>query len=128
MRLSSQNLPDMQDVTEADIERAFDNGAIGKFVHLWASDTCFIQAGSLGTPSCCVPRDDPEVRDHWAFIDRTGSEPWTLEHIERLGVREYQVEGPLTLGQVKRASLEYLRGAPGWCQGFVWVERSPSWS
>ncbi len=36
MRLSSQNLSAIENVSEADIDRAFDNGAIGKFVHLWA--------------------------------------------------------------------------------------------
>ncbi len=82
MRLSSQNLPEIENVSEADIDRAFENGAIGKFVHLWSSDDSFIQAGSRGTPSNCVPPDDPEVKDHWAFIHRTGSEPWALEHIE----------------------------------------------
>ena len=90
MRLSSQNLPDIENVSESDIDRAFENGAIGKFAHLWASNDSFIQAGSRGTPSSCLPPDDPEVRDRWAFIHRTGSEPWVLEHIDLVGVREYE--------------------------------------
>jgi len=122
VRLSSQNLPDIENVSEADIDRAFDDGAIGNFVHLWASDDSFIQAGSRGTPSNCVPPDDPEVKDHWAFIHRTGSEPWTLEHIDLVGVREYEVEGYLTLGQVKRAFIGYLWGDDSWRQEYTWVE------
>ena len=116
VRLSSQNLPEIENVSEADIDRAFDNRAIGKFVHLWASDDRFIQGGSRGTPSNCVPPDDPEVKDHWAFIRRTGAEPWTLELIDLVRVREYQAEGYLTLGQVKRAFVEYLRGDQSWRQ------------
>jgi hypothetical protein len=122
VRLSSQNLPEIENVSEADIDRVFDSGAIGKFVHLWASDDCFIQAGSRGTPSNCVPPDDPEVKDHWAFIHRTGSEPWTLELIDLVRVREYQAEGDLTLGQVKRVFVEYLRGDQSWRQEYSWVE------
>jgi hypothetical protein len=122
VRLSSQNLPDIENVTEADIERAFDNGAIGKFVHLWSSADTFIQAGSRGTPSKCVPPDHPALKHHWAFIHRTGSEPWTLEHIELVDVREYETEEYLTLEQVKRVFIEYLRGDPEWMQPYTWVQ------
>jgi hypothetical protein len=122
MRLSSENLPDIENVTEADIERAFDNGAIGKFVHLWSSADTFIQAGSRGTPSKCVPPDDPALKHHWAFIHRTGSEPWTLEHIELVDVREYEPEEFLTLEEVKRVFVAYLRGDPDWKQPYTWVQ------
>ena len=91
VRLTSQNLPAIENASEADIDWAFENGAIGRFVHLSASDDSFIQAGSWGTPGVFVPSDDPTVRDHWAFIHRTGSEPWKLEHFEPVGEREYEV-------------------------------------
>ena len=46
MRLSSQNLPDIENVSESDIDRAFENGAIGNFGKvLGASNDSFIQAG-----------------------------------------------------------------------------------
>jgi hypothetical protein len=122
VRLSSQNLPEIENVSEADIDRAFDGGAIGKFVHLSATEDCFIQAGSRGTPSRCVPPDDPGVKDHCEFIHRTGSEPWILEDIELAGVREYAVVGDLTLADVKRAFVGYFRGDSSWRQEFNWVE------
>jgi hypothetical protein len=122
VRLSSQNLPDIENVTEADVERTFDNGAIGKFAHLWSSEDSFIQAGSRGTPSKCVSPDHPMVKHHWAFIHRTGSEPWTLEHIQLTDVREYETEEFLTLEQVKRVFVAYLRGDPEWKQPYTWVK------
>jgi hypothetical protein len=122
VRLTSQNLPAIDNASEADINCAFENGAIGGFVHLSASDDSFIQAGSWGTPGTFVPADDPTVRDHWAFIHRTGSEPWRLEHFEPVGEREYEVAGYLTLEQVKRAFVAYLAGDPSWRQEFTWVQ------
>jgi len=115
-------LPDIEIVSEADIDCVFDNGAIGKFANLWASNDSFIQAGSRGTPSNCVPPDDPEVRDHWAFIHRTGSVPWVLEHIDLVGVREYEALEELTLGQVRQAFVDYLRGDPSWRDPYTWVQ------
>jgi hypothetical protein len=121
VRLSSQNLPDIENVTEADIDRAFHNGAIGKFVHLWNSEDSFIQAGGRGTPSNCVAPDHPKVKQHWAFIHRTGSEPWILQHIEKVRVREYEATECVTIEQVKQVFVKYLRGDPAWRQGYTWV-------
>ena len=87
MRLTSAILPAIENACEADIDWAFENGAIGGFFQLSASDDSFIEAASSGTPAPYVPPDDPMVRDHWAFIHRTGSEPWRLEH-HRLGRSE----------------------------------------
>ena len=87
MRFSSQNLPDMENVSAEFIERAFDDRAIGAFAHLWLSNDIFIQAGSKGRPSSCVPPDDPHVKELWNFIQRTGSEPWTLQY-DRWGRKE----------------------------------------
>jgi len=122
MWLTSQNLPEIEKVTVADLDRAFDGCAFGKFVHLWFSDDCFIQAGSRGTPSRCVPPDAPEVKEHWAFIRRWGSEPWTLERIDSANRREgQQAEEWLTLEQVKRAFVGFLQGDPNWDRQLTWI-------
>jgi hypothetical protein len=122
MRSSSHNLADIDNVTEADIERAFDSEAVIGFARLGTSDESFIQAISRGTPSKCVPPDHPRVKPHWAFIHRTGSEPWILEHIELVDVREYETEEFLTLEQVKRVFVAYLRGDREWNQPYVWAQ------
>ena len=62
------------------------------------------------------------MRDHWAFIHRTGSEPWVLEHIDLVGVREYEALEELTLGQVRQAFVDYLRGDPSWRDRYTWVQ------
>jgi len=129
VRLTSQNLRAIENVSEADIDRAFANGAIGKFAHLSASKKRFIQAGSRGTPSHGIAPDHPEVKGHWEFIRRTGSEPWSMECFDSAGVRE-RADGYFTLEQVKRAFVGYLRGDPSWRQEFTWVEasRHPLWT
>lgn len=122
MRLTSQCLPELEDVSEEQILRAFDRQAFGKFVHIWRSDTIFLQAGSRGTPSSCAPPDDPLVREIAAFIERTGSEPWTLEYVDRIERKDYRVPGSLTLKQVEVAFVAFLRSGGEWRQGQVWEE------
>jgi hypothetical protein len=102
VRFSSQSLPDMENVSEDFIERAFADASIGKFAHLSIADDVFIQAGSMGTPSNCVPRDDPLAKEHWAFIRTNGSETWILEYVDRIARKEYRAQGYLTLEQVGR--------------------------
>jgi hypothetical protein len=127
LRFSSQNLPDMEDVSEALIERAFEDKAIGMYAHLWLSDEVILQAGSRGTPStCCGPPDDPLVEELRSFIRRTGSEPWTLEYIDGVARKEYQARGDLTLEQVKAAFVEYLRSGGDWRQDHDWEELDTS--
>ena len=122
MRFSSQDLPDMEIVSAEFIERAFDDKAIGTFAHIWLSYDAFIQAGSKGTPSNCVPPNDPLVKELWSFIQRTGSEPWTLQYIDGVARKEYQAQGYLTLEQVKTAFIEYLRTDGQWRQNHIWEE------
>ena len=110
----------MENVSAEFIERAFDDNAIGTFAHLWLSNDIFIQAGSKGRPSNCVPPDDPLVKELWNFIQRTGSEPWTLQYIDGVARKEYQAQGYLTLEQVKTAFIEYLRTDGQWRQNLVW--------
>jgi hypothetical protein len=109
LRFSSQDLPDVENASAEFIARAFDEKAIGKFAHLWLSNDVVIFAGSKGKPSNCLPPDDPLVKERWAFIQRTGSEPWTLRYIDGIARKEYQAQGDLTLEQVKTAFIEYLR-------------------
>jgi hypothetical protein len=90
---SSQSLPDIENVSEDFIERAFTDASIGKFAHLFIADDVFIQAGSMGTPSQCVPPDDPDIKEHWAFIRATGSEPWRLEYVDGVARKEYRAQG-----------------------------------
>ena len=122
MRFSSQDLPDMENVSAEFIERPFDDNAIGTFAHLWRLHDVFIQAGSEGRPSNCVPPDDPHVKELWNFIQRTGSEPWTLQYIDGVARKEYQAQGYLTLGQVKTAFIEFRRTDGQWRQNHVWEE------
>ena len=42
MKLTTEELPSIEAVTEADIERIFADEVFGKFVILSASDDCFI--------------------------------------------------------------------------------------
>jgi hypothetical protein len=122
VRFSSQSLPDMENVTEDFIERAFADASIGKFAHLSIADDVFIQAGSKGTPSNCVPPDDPLTKEHWAFICTTGSEPWILEYVDGIARKEYRAQGYLTLEQVKTAFIAYLRSDGDWRQDHAWEE------
>ncbi|MHC5540727.1 hypothetical protein ACYOEI_21110 [Singulisphaera rosea] len=122
MRLSSQNLPDIENVSEALIERAFEGKAIGGFAHLWKSDDVFIQAGCRGTPSHCAPPDDPLAEELRAFLEKTGSEPWTLEYSDGVARKEFRVPGDLSLEQVKAAFVEFLRSDGDWRQNHEWVE------
>ncbi len=130
MRLTSQNLPAIENVSEADIDRAFANGEIGKFAQLSASKKRYLQTASKGTPSNCVEPDHPEVKGHWEFIRQTGTEPWYMECVDSAGVRECPLEGYFTLEQVKRAFISFLRGDPSWRQAYSWVEvsRHPWWT
>ena len=64
LRFSSQNLPEVEDVSEALIERAYDDRQVGMYAHLSISEEVFIQAGSRASPStCCGPADDPLVKE-----------------------------------------------------------------
>ena len=51
MKLSSQTLPELDDVTEADIERIIGGEAFGKFALLGDCDGDFIQVGHKGQPA-----------------------------------------------------------------------------
>lgn len=112
----------MENVSVEFTARAFDEKAIGKFAHLWLSNDVVISASSKGKPSNCLPPDDPLVKERCAFIQRTGSEPWTLQYIDGVARKEYQAQGDLTLEQVKTAFIEYLRTDGQWRQNHVWEE------
>jgi hypothetical protein len=119
---SSQCLPDMENVSEDFIERVFAEASIGKFAHLSISEDVFIQAGSKGTPSNCVPPDDPDIKEHWEFIRTNASEPWILEYVDGVARKEYRAQGYFTLEQVKTAFIAYLRSDGEWRQDYTWDE------
>ena len=122
MRFSCQHVPEMDDVSEDVIERAFDQKALGGFAQLWISDDVFLQARCRGRPSKCVPPDDPLVKELWTFIKETGSEPWKLEYIDGAERKEYKAQGDLTLEQVRIAFADFLRSGGHWRQDHAWEE------
>ena len=123
MKFSTQNLPDVEHVSAADIERAFEQNEFGKYAHLSVSEDVFLQAGSRGRPSACRGScDEPLVAELAGFIEQTGSEPWILEHIDGVARKVHQVKRNLTFDQVRAAFLEYLNSGGHWRQGHEWVE------
>jgi hypothetical protein len=130
VEFTSENMPAIESVSEADVERVFENASIGKYAQLWASDEHYIQTSRMGTPSDCVPRDHPEVKRHFDFIRRTGTEPWFLECVDSAGVRECPLEVYFTLEQVKQAFTAFLRGDQSWRRDYSWVPvtRHPRWT
>jgi hypothetical protein len=121
MELTSENLPAIKNVSEADIERAFADGSLGRHAQIRASEECAISAACKGTPSNCVPPDHPEVKGHWEFIRRTGTEPWYMEYVDSGGVRECPLESYFTLEQVKQTFIGFLGNDPSWRRAYSWV-------
>jgi hypothetical protein len=122
LRFTCQHLPEADDVSEDFIERAFDQKALGGFAQLSVSDEVFLQTVCRGRPSNCAPPNDPFVEKLRTSIERTGSEPWTLEFVDGVGRKEFKVQGDLTLERVKTAFVEYLRSDGQWRQNHAWEE------
>jgi hypothetical protein len=112
MKLTTEELPSIEAVTEADIERIFADEVFGKFVILSASDDCFIQAASVWSPT-------KECTD---FLQSTGSDPYCLEFRDSALGRLFSANEQVTLASVKSAFLDYLRGRTSWRDQFEWVE------
>jgi len=127
MKLSSQDLPDIDDVKEADIERVFGDGTFGKYAILEKSEHGFIQAGYKGRPAdwafeCDLGTEDRRLAEEWkAFVERTGSEWWALEYIDEATGHLYGAEGDRTLGEVKQVFVEYRRGDGVWRMRYTWI-------
>ena len=127
MRLSSQDLPDIDNVTAADIERILGDGLFGKFAILEKCENGFIQAGFKGRPADWafeydLGTDERRMAEEWkAFVERTGSERWALEYIDETTGHQYQATGDRTLEEVKQAFVQYLRGDDAWRARYTWI-------
>ena len=112
MQLSTEERGEIDDVTAAQLAAILDEDAFGSFVILAESDRGFIQAANNWSPGDACE----------AFIARHRSDPWILEYRDAASAKHFQVSRDVTLDEVKRAFLEYLRGAPGWRSGFQWSQ------
>jgi hypothetical protein len=112
MRLTTEEQPEIEKVTTAQIKRVLGDDAFGKFVILAASDEVFMQAA-------CVWEPGPETSQ---FLDQTGSDPFRLEYREEGTGRLFAAEGHVTLAEVTQAFIEYLRGRKDWLERFTWRE------
>ena len=126
MRLSSQRLPELDAVTEADIERIIGGEDFGLFALLGDRGGDFIEAGYRGRPAAwCFdyPPGSPErqIAEEWrAFKQRTGSEWWKIDYFDTASGEQYEAEGELTLDEVKRVFCEYLQGDDAWKLRYDW--------
>jgi hypothetical protein len=127
MRLSSQDLPDIDDVTVDDVERIVGGGPFGQFVILEKGEDSFIQAGSKGRPADWafeydLGTEERQWAEEWkAFVERTGSERWALEYIDETTGHQYQATWDQTLEAVRQSFLQYLSGDDSWRERFTWI-------
>ncbi|HVK18903.1 MAG TPA: hypothetical protein VM533_18375 [Fimbriiglobus sp.] len=112
MRLTTEDLPEIDPVTASDIERVLGSEAFGNFVILYASDDAFIQATCMWEPGPGSKR----------FVEETGSDPFRLEYRDGDSGRLFAAEGRLTLDRVQQALLAYLVGEESWRSWFAWAE------
>jgi hypothetical protein len=112
MKLTSEELPEILEVTEADIEQVFEDEVFGKFIILSATEDHFIQAACVWSPECD------------SFLERTGSDPYRLEYRDGGSGKMFAASENLTLDQIKAAFLDYLRGGNDWRCKHSWVEFS----
>src|SRR4051812_20846480 len=107
MRLTSQCLAELADVTDADIDRIISGEAFGRYVLLGDPDGNFIEVGFKGSPPDWAFHYAPgtwerDTAEEWkAFKERTGSERWTLDYFDADSGEQYEAEGDLTLAEVK---------------------------
>ena len=128
MKLSSQRLPELDDVTEADIERIIGGEDFGLFALLRDRVGDFIEVGHRGRPAeWCFdyPPGSPErqIAEEWrAFQERTGSEWWKIDYFDTASGEQYEAEGELTLDKVKQVFCEYLRSDTVWKSRYKWIK------
>jgi hypothetical protein len=109
MRLTTEELGDVDDVTANDVERVLGDDAFGGFAILAKSDDVYMQAGNQWSADAAC-----EV-----FVQKYGSDPWVLEYRDG---KHFAADRNVTLDEVKRAFLSYLRGDPTWRTAFTWSE------
>ncbi|MBN9118832.1 MAG: hypothetical protein J0I06_06680 [Planctomycetes bacterium] len=112
MRLITDDLPKIDEVTVAQIEQVLGGEAFGKFAVLMSSDEAFIQAACVWEPGGQSRR----------FIEETGSDPFQLEYREKTTGRLFVADGNRTLAEVTRAFIGYLNGQTDWLMRFTWRE------
>ena len=128
MKLSSQNLPELHDVTEVEIERIIGGEAFGLYALLGDRDGDFIEVGYKGRPAAWAFDYPPgswerQIAEEWkAFKERTGSEWWKIDYFDTASGEQYEAEGDLTLGEVKQVFVEYLRGDDAWKSRYRWTK------
>jgi hypothetical protein len=110
MQLTTEELPEIENVTTTDISRIFTEDAFGKFAILSASDKAFIQAG-------CVWDVGEECAK---FMEETGSDPFILEYRDAETGRVFAATTHLTLDQITEVFLEYLKGDDSWRSRYTW--------
>ncbi len=112
MRLITEELSEIDEVTAAQVEQVLEEDAFGKFVRLAASDEVFIQAACVWEPGVESER----------FLQETDSDPFRLEYRDGDTGRLFAVDGNVTLAQITQAFIEYLNGQTGWRDRFTWSE------
>ncbi len=131
MQFTSQNLPPIENVSEADLDRAFESLAIGRHAQIWAYRRALHPSVQNGDAvQLRFAEDHPEVKKILEFIRQTGTKPWFMECVDSAGVRECPLEEYFTLEQVKRTFVAFLRGDPSWRRDYSWVPvtRHPRWT
>jgi hypothetical protein len=111
MRLIPDDLPEVDEVTAAQIAQVLGDEAFGEFVILRRSGDAFIQAA-------CVWEPGPGTRQ---FLQETGSDPFRLEYRDEARPLLAADEN-LTLAEVTQAFLEYLAGRTEWKDRYTWRE------
>jgi hypothetical protein len=128
MKLSLHGLPDLDGVTEADIERIIGGGDFGMYAALGDREGDFIQVGLKSNPPPWAFEYAPgtwerQTAEAWkAFKDRTGSEPWGLDYYDSAKGEQYEAEGDRTLEEVRRAFSEYLQGDDAFKSRYNWIK------
>ncbi len=112
MQLTTEELPEIKNVTAADIRRIFTEDAFGKFAILSVSDVVFIQAG-------CVWDVSEECAK---FMEETGSDPFILEYRDAKTGRLFAATTHVTLDQIAEVFLEYLQGDDSWRSRYTWKQ------
>jgi len=110
MRLTTDELDEICDVTAEAIDRILADDAFGKFAVLSASEESFIQAGNDWQPgSECE-----------AFMRKHDSDPWLLEYRDGASGQLFRAVVQVTLQQVREAFRLYRAGDQEWRRSFQW--------
>jgi len=127
MRLTSEKLDPIEDVTEADIVRVIGGALFGGYAHLRGEGRSLLQVGFKGRPPTWAFEYESGTWEREfdegckAFTARTGSERWALDYVDSTTGENHEVDGDRTLSEVTQAFLEYLRGEDAWRTRYTWT-------